>query len=71
MSAPVSIIINNYNYAQFLANAIESALAQTHRPLEVLVVDDGSTDDSRAVIAGFGSRVRAIFDRESRAGFGV
>ena len=60
MSAPVSIIINNYNYAQFLADAIESALAQTHRPLEVLVVDDGSTDDSRAVIAGFGSRVRAI-----------
>jgi glycosyltransferase involved in cell wall biosynthesis len=55
-----SIIINNYNYGQFVGQAIESALAQTH-PAQVIAVDDGSTDDSRATIAGFGSRVRAIF----------
>lgn len=42
----VSIVINNYNYAQFLRASIESALGQTYRNLEVIVVDDGSTDDS-------------------------
>jgi glycosyltransferase involved in cell wall biosynthesis len=56
----VSIIINNYNYAGFLGAAIESALAQTYRPIEVIVVDDGSTDDSRAVIDSFGQRVRSV-----------
>lgn len=47
----VSIVIINYNYARFLRNAIDSSLAQTYRNIEVIVVDDGSTDDSRAVIA--------------------
>lgn len=55
-----SIIINNYNYARFVGLAIESALAQT-RPTEVIVVDDGSTDDSREVITRFGSRIRTVF----------
>jgi len=45
----VSIIIANYNYGHFLAEAIESALAQTWQPLEVIVIDDGSTDDSLAL----------------------
>jgi hypothetical protein len=51
-----SVIIGNYNYGRFLADAIDSALAQTHRDTEVIVVDDGSTDDSRAVIARYGGR---------------
>lgn len=55
-----SIVINNYNYAQYVGLAIESALAQTH-PSEVIVVDDGSTDDSRRVIERFGRRIRSIF----------
>jgi glycosyltransferase involved in cell wall biosynthesis len=46
----VSIIINNYNYERFLADAINSALAQTYQQTEVIVVDDGSVDDSREVI---------------------
>lgn len=46
----VSIIINNYNYASFLEEAIESALAQTYPHIEVIVVDDGSTDHSRAIL---------------------
>jgi hypothetical protein len=57
----VSIIIDNYNYGRFVAAAIESALRQTYTPCEVLVVDDGSTDDSRTVITAAGARVTPIF----------
>jgi len=46
----VSILINNHNYAAFLEEAIESALAQTYRPIEVIVVDDGSVDGSREIL---------------------
>ncbi len=56
----VSIVINNYNYARYIAQAIDSALAQTWQPLEVIVVDDGSSDDSWAVIERYGPRVHAI-----------
>ena len=57
----VSIVINNYNYGRFVGEAIDSALAQTHPLVEVIVVDDGSTDDSRAVIESYGDRIVAIF----------
>jgi glycosyltransferase involved in cell wall biosynthesis len=58
ISRPLAtIIVNNHNYGDYLAQAINSALAQTYVPLEVVVVDDGSTDHSRAVIAGFGDRI--------------
>lgn len=53
----VSIIVNNYNYGQFLRAAIDSALRQTYRPIEVIVVDDGSTDQSRDIISGYGDQV--------------
>ena len=49
-SAPVSVIITTYNHARFLAEAIESALGQTVGPGEVIVVDDGSTDDPGSVV---------------------
>jgi glycosyltransferase involved in cell wall biosynthesis len=57
----VSIIINNYNYARYLGAAIESALQQSYENVEILVVDDGSTDHSRDVIASFGNSVRPIY----------
>lgn len=56
----ISIIINNYNYARFLGDAINSALAQTVAEKEVIVVDDGSSDDSQDVIAAFGDRIVPI-----------
>jgi glycosyltransferase involved in cell wall biosynthesis len=57
----VSIIIDNFNYARFLRAAIDSALAQSYAPVEVTVVDDGSTDNSRDVISSYGDRVSAVF----------
>jgi glycosyltransferase involved in cell wall biosynthesis len=56
----VSIVINNYNYGRFLREAIGSALAQTYEPIEVIVVDDGSTDCSRDVLADFAGSVRIL-----------
>lgn len=57
----VSIIIDSYNYEDYLGQAIDSALKQTHKPLEVIVIDDGSTDGSREIIKSFGSDVISIF----------
>jgi glycosyltransferase involved in cell wall biosynthesis len=53
--------VTNHNYAEFLPGAVRSALAQQGTAVEVIVVDDGSTDSSREVIAGFGDSVRAYF----------
>jgi glycosyltransferase involved in cell wall biosynthesis len=55
-----SIIIDNFNYGRFVGAAIDSALAQTYSSVEVIVVDDGSTDDSRAVIARYGDRIDPV-----------
>lgn len=55
----VCIIIPCYNTARFIADAIRSALAQTYRPIDVLVVDDGSTDSSPQIVGGFAG-VRCI-----------
>lgn len=52
----VSIVINNYNYGRYLEQAIRSALAQTYRDVELIVVDDGSTDQSREIIARYADR---------------
>lgn len=57
----VSIAIANYNYARFLGTCIDSALRQTYPDVEVIVVDDLSTDASRHVIAGYGDCVTPCF----------
>ena len=50
MAPTISVLITNFNYARFLPQAIDSVLAQTVPPHQVVVVDDGSTDDSLAVL---------------------
>lgn len=56
----ISIVINNYNYARYLETAVESALQQTYPHVEVIVVDDGSTDGSRQLLEGYAERVRLV-----------
>jgi len=56
----ISVVMPAYNYARFLPEAIDSALAQNYPNLEIIVVDDGSTDDTAQVVARYGSRVRYI-----------
>lgn len=53
MTRRVSVLINNYNYERFVGQAILSALDQTHGNVEIICVDDGSTDNSREVISSF------------------
>ena len=64
----VSIVINNYNYAHFLRQAVESALNQTFPGVETIVVDDGSTDNSREVLSEFGDRIRTVFKENGGQG---
>jgi glycosyltransferase involved in cell wall biosynthesis len=56
----VTIVINNYNYARFLGRAVSSALGQNYKAIEVIVVDDGSTDDSAAVLDDYRERCTII-----------
>jgi glycosyltransferase involved in cell wall biosynthesis len=54
----VSVVIPAYNAATYLGEAIESVVGQTHEQVEIIVVDDGSTDDTAAVAARHGEAVR-------------
>lgn len=63
MKPLVSVIIPNYNYERYLREAIDSALGQTYPNIEIIVVDDGSTDDSRQIIESYGREIRAVFQQ--------
>lgn len=66
----VSVIIPNYNYARFLSQRIDSVLGQTYENLEVIILDDKSTDDSRSVIESYREdpRVTHILYNETNSG---
>jgi glycosyltransferase involved in cell wall biosynthesis len=67
VSAPlVSCVVPVFNGERHLAEALDSILAQTHRPIEVVVVDDGSTDGSTSVAERYGEPVRVV--RQANAG---
>jgi glycosyltransferase involved in cell wall biosynthesis len=69
MATPcVTCIITNYNYAHFLAEAIDSVLAQTFDSFELIIVDDGSTDHSQEILSRYEAHGRTTILRQSNAG---
>lgn len=66
MKPLVSIVIPCFNGARYLGDAIRSALAQTYSPLEIIVLDDGSTDNSEEVVRAFGAKV--LYEKQSHRG---
>ncbi len=63
----ISVIIPNYNNAKYLGEAIDSALSQEGIDLEIIVVDDGSTDHSQEVIESYGSLITSIYQQNAGA----
>jgi glycosyltransferase involved in cell wall biosynthesis len=57
----VSVIIPTYNCEQFLGRTIDSALRQTYRDFEIILVDDGSTDGTQSLVAGYGKAVCYVY----------
>jgi glycosyltransferase involved in cell wall biosynthesis len=61
---PIDVVITNHNYARFLPEAVESACAQTHPDVHVVVVDDGSTDGSRELLEAYSDRVEVVLKEQ-------
>lgn len=61
----ISVIIPNYNYEAYVGAAIDSALGLDWPDVEVIVIDDGSTDGSRRIIEGYGTRIASILQENS------
>jgi glycosyltransferase involved in cell wall biosynthesis len=64
----ITIIIDNYNYARFLPEAVNSALDQSYPATEIVVVDDGSSDNSKDIIASYGKRITPVFKENGGQG---
>jgi glycosyltransferase involved in cell wall biosynthesis len=61
----VSIIITNYNYQDYVKECIDSCLNQTYKNIEIIVVDDGSTDNSRSVLNEYEDSVKLVFQENA------
>ncbi len=57
----VSIIIPVYNGSNYVKEAIDSALAQTYKNIEVIVVNDGSTDNTEKIVKSYGDKIRYFY----------
>ncbi len=57
----VSVIIPTYNTANYIGQAIESVFKQTHSPIEIIVIDDGSVDNTESVVKNFGGKIRYVY----------
>ncbi len=64
----VSVIIPSYNRAEYIAETIESVLAQTYKNIETIVIDDGSTDDTKAVVARYLPKIKYVWQENSERG---
>lgn len=62
----VTVLVPVYNGARFLIESLESILAQTHRNLEIIVLDDASTDDTPQILASYSDRLRTIRQRSNK-----
>ena len=62
----VSVVIPSFNYARFLVDCVDSALAQTYPHREIIVVDDGSTDNTRQVLEHYGDKI--VYIHQSNQG---
>ncbi len=61
----VSILIPAYNGKKFIAETIDSCLRQTHKEIEVIVIDDGSTDGTRELLLSYADKVKLIFNEKN------
>ena len=74
MPLSCSVLVNSYNYGRYVCEAVDSALAQTLKPLEIIVVDDGSTDNTQEVLRdryGNNAVVKVIHQRNGGQGLAV
>ena len=64
----VSVIVPTYNRAKYVTESIDSILSQVFQDYELIVIDDGSTDDTKDVLLRYGERIRYIYQRNSGVG---
>ena len=64
----ISVVIPAYNAARFIRRTIDSVLAQTYTGCELIVVDDGSTDNTGEVVKSYGQKVRYIYQKNAGDG---